>query len=287
MDRPLVLGLGEALWDRDRMRGERTPGGAPINFAYYATRHGMRGVALSAIGRDARGEELKTYYAKHGIQTELVEVDWPTGWAETYLDEAGEQRFTIGEEVAYDHIPATPRFEELARVASAVCFGTLACRTLTSRRTIEYLLSLTPASALRIYDINLRPPHFTPELIEGLLRRANVLKLNAEELQVLRTLYPLPLDEEAACRWLMEQNDLRMVVLTAGADYSAIYTSEQSSVLPTPTVEPDDEADTVGAGDAFTGTLVASLLRGLPLAKAHQESIREAAEVCRIRGAWR
>lgn len=287
MDRPLVLGLGEALWDRDRIRGERTPGGAPINFAYYATRHQMQGVAVSAIGRDAQGEELKTCYTTHGIQTELVEVDWPTGWAETYLDEAGEQRFTIGEEVAYDHLPVTPRFEELARAASAVCFGTLACRTLTTRHTIYHLLSLTSPSALRIYDINLRPPHYSAELIEELLGRANVLKLNAEELQVLRTLYPLPLDEEAACRWLMNRYDLRMVVLTAGADYSAIYTSEQSSLLPTPTVEPGDEADTVGAGDAFTGTLVASLLRGLPLEKAHQEAVREAAEVCRIRGAWR
>lgn len=287
MDRPLVLGLGEALWDRDRIRGERTPGGAPINFAYYATRHQMQGVAVSAIGRDAQGEELKTCYTTHGIQTELVEVDWPTGWAETYLDEAGEQRFTIGEEVAYDHLPVTPRFEELARAASAVCFGTLACRTRTTRHTIYHLLSLTSPSALRIYDINLRPPHYSAELIEELLHRANVLKLNAEELQVLRTLYPLPLDEEAACRWLMNRYDLRMVVLTAGADYSAIYTPEQSSVLPTPTIEPGDEADTVGAGDAFTGTLVASLLRGLPLAKAHQEAVREAAEVCRIRGAWR
>lgn len=287
MDRPLVLGLGEALWDRDRIRGERTPGGAPINFAYYATRHQMQGVAVSAIGRDARGEELKTCYTTHGIQTELVEVDWPTGWAETYLDEAGEQRFTIGDEVAYDHLPVTPRFEVLARAASAVCFGTLACRTLTTRRTIEYLVSLTSPSALRVYDINLRPPHYSAELIEELLCRANVLKLNAEELLVLRTLYPLPLDEEAACRWLMNRYDLRMVVLTAGADYSAIYTSEQSSVLPTPAVELSDKADTVGAGDAFTGTLVASLLRGVPLAKAHQEAVREAAEVCRIRGAWR
>ncbi|MBQ2393794.1 MAG: carbohydrate kinase, partial [Alistipes sp.] len=105
--------------------------------------------------------------------------------------------------------------------------------------------------------------------------------------QVLRTFYPLPTEEQAACRWLMERYDLRMVVLTAGADYSAIYTLEQSSLLPTPAVEQSDKADTVGAGDAFTGTLVASLLRGLPLAKAHQEAIREAAEVCRIRGAWR
>lgn len=287
MEQPLVLGLGEALWDRDRIRGDRTPGGAPINFAYYATRHGARGVAIGAIGRDAQGEQLRNCYHQHGIQTELVEVDWPTGWAETYLDEAGEQRFTIGEEVAYDHIPVTPRFEELASQASALCFGTLACRTLTSRRTICHLLSLTPASALRIYDINLRPPHYSAELIEELLRLATMLKLNAEELQVLRTFYPLPTEEQAACRWLMERYDLRMVVLTAGAEYSAIYTSEQSSLLPTPVVEPSDKADTVGAGDAFTGTLVASLLWGLPLEKAHQEAVREAAEVCRIRGAWR
>lgn len=288
MQRPLVLGLGEALWDVDRVRGERTPGGAPVNFAYYATRCGAQGVAISAVGRDAEGEALRACYEQHGIATALCVVDYPTGRAESYLDCEGAQRFRIAEGVAYDFLPIEPSIEALARSASAVTFGTLARRCEVSRATIDHLLGLVPSSALKIFDINLRAPHYTDASVREGLRLANVLKLNDEELQVLMQMEALSSDEDEALRMLLLRYNLTMVVLTAGARYSKILTPTQSSMLPTPAVEVDPtNADTVGAGDAFTGTLVGALLRGDSLVEAHRAAIQEAAEVCRVRGAWR
>ena len=181
------LGLGEVLWDIDRLRGTRTPGGAPINFAFYAARRRLRGVAVSAVGQDAAGDELLEACRSHGIETEIARVDAPTGSAVAYL-EAGEQRFRIEEEVAYDRIPCTERMLELARTAAAAAFGTLAQRCAPSRDTIRRLLAAMPAEALRLYDINLRPPFYGRETVEASLEIADALKLgiysfNCESLQ--------------------------------------------------------------------------------------------------------
>lgn len=284
--RKTVLGLGEVLWDIDRLRGTRTPGGAPINFAFYAARRGLRGIAVSAVGQDAAGDKLLEACRSHGIETEIARVDAPTGSAVAYL-EAGEQRFRIEEEVAYDRIPCTERMLELARTAAAAAFGTLAQRCAPSRDTIRRLLAAMPAEALRLYDINLRPPFYGRETVEASLEIADALKINDEELVVLQRMFDLPADEAAAVEALAARWGLRLVVLTAGARYSRVHTPEAVSLLPTPRVEiREGENDTVGAGDAFTGTLVAELLLGRPIAEAHRTAVETAAEVCRHRGAW-
>lgn len=285
-ERKTLLGLGEALWDIDRLHGTRTPGGAPINFAFYAARRGVRSIAVSAVGRDAAGDELLEACRRHGIETEAPRVDAPTGSAVAFT-ERGEQRFRIEEEVAYDRIPCTGRMLELARTASAAAFGTLAQRCEASRRTIRRLLKAMPADALRLYDINLRPPFYARELVESSLEIADALKINDEELAVLQRMFALPADEEEAVRALAERWGLRLVVLTAGARYSRVRTPDTTSLLPTPRVEIREGVnDTVGAGDSFTGTLVAELLLGRSVAEAHRTAVGTAAEVCRHRGAW-
>ncbi len=282
----VVLGIGEALWDVDCRTGCRTPGGAPVNFAYYAARQGLRGVAVTAVGRDAAGDELLACYRRHGIAVEAARTEAPTGIAETYL-EAGEQRFRIAEEVAYDRIPCTDAMLALAREASAAAFGTLAQRCEPSRRTIRRLLAAMPAGALRLYDINLRPPFFTRQLVEESMELADALKINDEELDVLRSMLGLPAGEDAAVGALMTRYGLRIAVLTAGAAYSKVYAEGGCSMLRTPRVEIVAERnDTVGAGDSFTGTLVAALLKGEPVAEAHRTAVETAAEVCRHCGAW-
>lgn len=287
MEQPIVIGLGEALWDEDQGRGLRTPGGAPINLVYYAARGGVRGVAISAVGEDAAGDALLAIYREKGICCEMAQLPYPTGRAVTYCDASGAQRFRIEEGVAYDYLPCTEAMVALVRGASVVAFGTLAQRNSVSRETIRRLLAELPPKALRLCDINLRPPFFDRELIEESLRMADALKLNDEELALLQELFALPADEAEACRSLMEQYDLQLVILTAGAAYSCIYTPDMCSCLRTPQVLVEaDRNDTVGAGDAFTGTFLAAWLQGDSLAEAHRKAVLTAAEVCRIRGAW-
>jgi len=120
-------------------------------------------------------------------------------------------------------------------------------------------------------------------LIEESLYLANMLKVNDGELVVLRDMFHLEGTDKEVAHWFIEHYNLRLVVLTAGGAYSTIYTANEESTLQNPEVQ---VADTVGAGDAFSGALVISLLKGASLREAHEFAVRTAAYVCTKEGAW-
>lgn len=275
-----VVGLGEILWDC--LPEGKKLGGAPANFAYHASQFGLNGMAVSAIGHDALGEEIVQVLdgvpsLKHHLET----VDHPTGTVQVTLDDAGVPQYDICQGVAYDNLPWTPAIEAIARDTVAVCWGTLAQRNNVSRDTIMHFLDSMPAGegTLRVFDINLRQQWYTREVIEQSLQRCNILKLNDEELPVLVEMFALGDDP---CHEVMEQYDIHTVILTMGTRGSCVYHSDGVSIMPTPQVP---VADTVGAGDAFTGAFVASLLRGGSIQRAHITAVKISAYVCTQPGA--
>lgn len=278
--RPVVVGIGELLWDV-LPTGKRA-GGAPINFVYHATRLGAEGYAISAVGNDVFGTEIIQELDKNGIRYSLGSVEYPTGSVMVELKE-GIPSYTIIEGVAWDHLPLTQEAIDLVKRADAVCYGTLALRSLESRTTIHTLLSYARKDALRFFDINIRQHYYSKELIESLLERANVFKINDEELELLRDLYGLEGDDDTVCRYFIRTYDLRYLILTAGSLYSAVYTPDEKSMIPTPAVK---VADTVGAGDSFSGAFVYSILTGKTLPEAHRIAVDTAAYVCTKEGAW-
>ena len=279
-NKPLVVGVGELLWDvfPDRKKA----GGAPINFVYHATQMGAEGCAVSAVGDDALGAEIVRELEKNNICNCIEKVEYPTGSVLVELND-GLPSYNIIEDVAWDHIPLTEQAIDLVKVADAVCFGTLAQRSTVSRKTIKTLLECAPENAIRFFDINLRQHYHSKELIEESLREANVFKLNDEELVALRSMFGLEGSDDDVCRMFMSEYNLRYVALTAGGDSSTIYSQEEKSVIPTPKVQ---VADTVGAGDSFSGAFVYSILTGKSLSEAHREAVDIAAFVCTQHGAW-
>jgi fructokinase len=181
-----------------------------------------------------------------------------------------------------------------ARHAQAICFGSLAQRSQTSRETIHAFLDEAPADALRVFDINLRQNWYTAEVIAESLNRANVLKINDEELDVVATMLlgistvPGKLIAEDAektrsiCHELIAKYDLQMLILTCGAIGSYVFTANEESYVATPKVK---VADTVGAGDSFTATFVAQLLLGKSIREAHEKAVSVSAFVCTQNGA--
>lgn len=276
-----VVGLGEALWDV--LPDGKKLGGAPANFAYHVGQFGMKSVAISALGEDKLAEETVAALEEKKLNYLMPRVPYPTGTVQVELDDEGVPTYDIRENVAWDNIPFTPEVENIARHCRAVCFGSLAQRNVVSRDTINRFLDATPDDCLKIFDINLRQNFYTKEVIQESVRRCNVLKINDEELVLIGRLFGYPgLDISNKCWLILGKYNLDMLVLTCGVNGSYVFTPGGMSYQETPHVE---VADTVGAGDSFTGTFCAAILRGLPVKEAHRLAVQVSAYVCTQNGA--
>ncbi|MBT1179273.1 carbohydrate kinase family protein [Bifidobacterium vespertilionis] len=282
MSKPVVLSLGELLWDM--LPSGKRAGGAPVNFAYHAMMNGAEGWSISAVGEDELGDELVVEAQKAGIHTIIQRNAWPTSTVEVALKN-GIPEYTIVKGVAWDHLLLTRELIDVTAQADAVCFGTLALRSPETHDTIIELLKRTKPGAMRFFDINLRGDHYSRELIEELLGYATVFKINDAELLLLRDMFGIRgTSDDDACRWFMSQYGLDYVILTGGSTFSTVIArGGESSTLATPHVE---VVDTVGAGDSFSGTFTARTLLGDPLAEAHRAAVNTAAYVCTQNGAW-
>ena len=281
MENRIIVGLGEALWDC--LPEGRKIGGAPANFAYHASQFGYEAHAVSAVGNDALGDETIEALKANGLKLCMPRVDFPTGQVMVSLDEDGVASYNIKEGSAWDNIPFTPEMEQLAGRCSAVCFGSLAQRNEVSRNAIYRFLNATPKGCMRIFDINLRQNFYSKEVIQESLRRCNVMKINDEELVIIGRMFGYPgLDIENKCWLILGKYNLDMQVLTCGINGSYVFSKGAMSFLETPKVE---VADTVGAGDSFTGAFVASILSGKTIPEAHRIGVNVSAYVCTQNGA--
>jgi len=280
MKKSYIVGIGEALWDV--LPEGKKIGGAPANFAFHMSQFGYDAIAVSAVGNDDNGRELRDTLQNRGMKFLLPELDSPTGTVNVTLDDAGIPQYVITEDVAWDRIPFTGESEAIARNTVCICFGSLAQRSPVSRESIKRFIDLMPAGSLKILDINLRQHYYGKEVIESSLTRCDILKINDEETQTVARLFGLEPDMEHVCRRLKEDYALSAVILTCGAAGSRVYYGDEVSVLPTPKVE---VADTVGAGDSFTAGFCAALLAGCSIARAHAAAVETSAYVCTQNGA--
>ena len=250
MEKRYVVGLGEALWDV--LPEGKKLGGAPANFAYHAGQFGLDTIAISALGEDALAEETVEALKEHSLNYLMPRVPFPTGTVQVTLAEGGIPTYEIKEGVAWDNIPYTDEMAVIARNARAVCFGSLAQRNSVSRENIRKFLADTPADCLKICDINLRQQFFSKEILEDSFKLCNILKINDEELVVVSRMFGYDgLDMRGTCEKIVQDYQLKMLVLTCGTNGSYVFTDDGlTSFQDTPKVT---VADTVGAGDSFTG----------------------------------
>ena len=276
-----IVGLGEALWDV--LPDGKKLGGAPANFAYHAAQFGLDTIAISALGEDKLAEETIDALKEHNLNYLMPRVPYPTGTVQVTLTGDGIPTYDIKENVAWDNIPLTDEMLEVAKNARAVCFGSLAQRNVVSRENIHKFLDATPDDCVKIFDINLRQQFYTKEVIKESLKRCNILKINDEELVLIGRMFGYPrLDIENKCWLILGKYNLDMLVLTCGTNGSYVFTPGQMSFQETPKVE---VADTVGAGDSFTGSFVGSILNGKPVPEAHKTAVQVSAFVCTQNGA--
>ncbi|MBQ6578158.1 MAG: carbohydrate kinase [Bacteroidales bacterium] len=276
-----IVGIGEVLWDV--FPTGKKLGGAPANFAYHVSQFGLEGLAVSAVGRDPLGEETVSALDEHGLHYHIDRVEEPTGTVQVTLDDKGVPQYEIKTGVAWDNIPFTEELSRIAASTKAVCFGSLAQRGEVSRQTIGWFLDAVPADCMKVFDINLRQSFYSKEIIEDSLRRADILKINEEEIVTVAQMFGIPETGYApVCRKIMEEYSLKMLILTCGAVGSYVFYDGGMSYIDTPKVK---VADTVGAGDSFTGAFVASILQGKSVEEAHRIAVGVSAYVCTMSGA--
>ena len=264
----MVVGMGEALWDV--LPEGKKIGGAPANFAYHVSQFGLPSRVVSAVGEDKLGAEILDNFREKKLNCMIEQVPYPTGTVQVELDAEGVPCYDIKEGVAWDNIPYTNALEGLAHCTRAVCFGSLAQRSVVSRETINRFLDAMPVTdeTLKIFDVNLRQGFYTKEILCNSFQKCNILKINDEELVTVSRMFGYPgIDLQDKCWILLAKYNLKMLILTCGVNGSYVFTPGNVSFVETPKVE---VADTVGAGDSFTATFVAALLKGMSITEAHR-----------------
>lgn len=255
----IVVTIGEILWDV--FPEGKKAGGSSMNVALNLHKQNINSRFVSAIGDDSDGAELLDFLATENFPTDLIQKNsLPTSTVTVKLDQKQQATYTINEPVAWDNILPNSTILEEAKNADAIVYCSLTCRNEQSRNTILLLLA---QAKLKIFDINLRAPFYKTEILATLLEQADILKVNDEELLIVKSAFNLTgNDNEQLLKQLSKQFRIATICLTLGDKGAQILHEEKLYRHKGYAVK---VADTVGAGDAFLATFVASYLKGFPM----------------------
>ena len=251
-----VVCFGEILWDK--LPSGNKPGGAPMNVAIHLHKHGISSKLISSIGNDENGERLTEFLLQQGLETDHIQKHstLPTGVVDVKLDLEKQASYTIVKPVAWDEIYYQENHSELVSKAGALVFGSLACRSSISSET---LLKLLDNSKLTIFDMNLRPPHFENHVLQDLINRCDILKINEDELKYLESNYHLEKgNAENQLFQLSELTRTNTICVTLGNKGALVLHDGKIYKHPGFSVT---VVDTVGAGDAFLASFISGFLQ--------------------------
>jgi len=178
-----------------------------------------------------------------------------TGTVFVTLDKKGSASYEISKPVAWDAIHPTSELIGAVKKAPFFVFGSLAARGNYNRMTLQRLLDVANT---KIFDVNLRAPHYDISMVYELMQIADFIKMNDEEMEeICDALGCQETDQESQVKWLVQTTDTNTICITKGGDGALLYFEN---------VYYDHDGykikvkDTVGAGDSFLATLINELL---------------------------
>ena len=259
-----VVCFGEMLYDH--LPEGKFPGGAPMNVALHLHQQGVDTRFISSVGQDEAGDSLLAYLKERGLSTELIQRDPAHDTSKVVADvtKSDDVKYDILQPVAWDFIRMTESAAQTVQQADLLLYGSLACRNEVTRQTLQELI---PSAKRTAFDVNLRAPYYSPELIENLLHPADLVTVNEEEFALLSEWYLDGNTDEAAMREFLQRFKIDTLCITQGAEGALLLHEGQ---LYRQGGFKITVADTVGSGDAFLGTLLTMLLQG----KSPQECLR-------------
>ncbi|MDD4191790.1 MAG: PfkB family carbohydrate kinase [Mangrovibacterium sp.] len=258
--RKTVVAFGELLWDL--LPGGKVLGGATTNFIFRINLFGDHGFLISRVGKDKDGEEAREILTKLGLAVHYIQTDptYPTGTVPVVLDEKGIPVFTITPGVAYDHIVLRGAMLPLLKQADCIYYGTLIQRTEQSRNTLYALLAEAPR-ALKFLDLNLRKDCYSVPVIDESIKAADILKINDEELLLLKDLTGIPGDSlQGLAHRVITTYPLKLILVTLG-EKGAFILTDAGRYLYDPGYQVE-VIDTVGSGDACSAGFMHCYLNG-------------------------
>jgi fructokinase len=273
-----ILCLGEVLWDA--FGDEKVAGGATMNVAFHLAQQGAGVAFASSVGTDASGNELVDFLKDNALFSDLIQRDeyLPTCEVTVQLDEQQQATYIIPQPVSWDNIKTKSTLTKCAKSATALVFGSLVCREKTTRDTLLNLLNET--NALKVFDVNLRAPHYTSQTIETLAARADVVKMNEEEADLLINTKKGDLKEKI--NEFRSKYHAQTICVTRGEHGAIVWHDHKFYEHPGFEVK---VVDTVGAGDSFLATFIVGLLNKLPMQQVLERACAVGAYVTTRRGA--
>jgi fructokinase len=251
-----VVCFGEILWDV--LPDKALPGGAPMNVAYHLSKLGVSPALITRVGNDLNGEKLINLLSANDLPVNYIQVDenYKTGVVYACIGKHNEVTYDIVKPVAWDFIEWKDQYTELLQKTEYFIFGSLTSRNKTSRNTLMRLLE---EPKTKVLDINLRPPHFVRTDIEYLLAKANILKMNIAELELVTTSFGEFKTVEQRIELIQDRFQINTVIVTMGGDGAivnhngSIYRHNGFKV---------NVADTIGSGDSFLAGFLQQLIKG-------------------------
>ncbi|MGV3556570.1 carbohydrate kinase family protein [Larkinella arboricola] len=264
--------FGEILWDV--LPTSKQPGGAPMNVAADLRNFGLNAQLISRVGSDDLGRELLSFLEQKAIPLDLVQVGQThlTGVAKANVSDANEVTYKIVQPVAWDYISLEPGLIEAVKQSELFVYGSLVARSPQSHET---LLALLAVSRRKVFDVNLRAPHYDQKTVEELLRQADIVKLNENELAELSQWFQGPTAIEPAMQSLRERFKLEALCVTLGEKGAILLNADGFFRQAGFSVE---VADTIGSGDAFLAAFLYKMLQN--------ESPREMLRFACLTGAY-
>lgn len=250
-----AVAYGEVLWDV--FANEKKIGGAPLNVALRMKTLGCEVAMISCVGNDEDGRAIKEQVKQLGLETDTIVVseDFPTGLVNVTLNERGSATYEISYPSAWDKIELNELAKATVKAADVLIYGSLVCRDDVSRKALEELLD---NDVYKVFDVNLRKPHYTYEILNQLMLSADFIKFNDEELLEIAKAMKSPFESlEENMTFIEEKMKATAMCVTKGKHGALLLWKgkiyENGGY-------PIEVADTVGAGDSFLAALITSLL---------------------------
>jgi len=236
----------------------KVAGGAPMNVAFHANNLGLASQVISAVGQDDLGTALLQFLEQKNISTNLIQIspNYPTSTVQVTLSETGGATYEIVAPVAWDFLQSDLAREKAVAESTLLLYGSLICRKENNKSTLFHLIEKAQKT---VFDVNLRPPFYDRNLIESLLQKSDIVKVNDEELDIIISWYGVDENLPDQMAYLMDKFHIETMIMTKGKD--GAYCKNGSDFFQQKSF-PVQVTDTVGSGDSFLAAFLFKMMNG-------------------------